>query len=103
MSTGKFLTHLVLVGVAELRVNHVYDAVSVRPNVEAELLLPGPGVSTSYSSLLELLHHADVVDDVQDQGLQLQLQDARLCRSGRGGKNLETLTNGTWCTEGLLL
>lgn len=83
-STGQTLTHLVFVCVAELRVHHVYDAASVRPHVEAELLLPGPGVGASDSSLVELLHHADVMDDVQDQGLQLQLQHARLCQVGGG-------------------
>lgn len=86
-STGQTLTHLVFVRVAELRVHHVNDAASVRPHVEAELLLPGPGVGAGDSSLVELLDHADVVDDVQDQGLQLQLQDARLCQVGVGGRD----------------
>lgn len=84
MSTGQTLTHLVFVRVAELRVHHVYDAASVRPHVEAQLLLPGPGVGAGDPGLVELLRHADVVDDVQDQGLQLQLQDARLCQVGGG-------------------
>lgn len=63
------LTHLVLVRVAELRIHHVYDAASVRSHIEAELLLPGPSVSASDPGLVELLYHADVVDDVQDEGL----------------------------------
>lgn len=81
-------THLVLVGVVELRVHHVYDAASVRSHVEAKLLLPGPGVRAADPRLAQLLHHADVVDDVQDQGLQLQLQHAGLCTERRRVRSL---------------
>ena len=73
------LTHLVFICIAELCVHHMYEAAFVCSHVEAKLLLPGPGVSAGDSCLVQLLHHADVVDNVQDQGLQLQLQDAGLC------------------------
>lgn len=76
----------------------MYDAASVCSHVEAELLLPGPVICAGDSGLVELLYHADVVDDVQDQGLQLQLQDSRLCPEVRGTgtvRHLQMAQRGT--------
>lgn len=78
--------YLVFVRVAELCVNHLYVAAFIWSHVEAELLLPGPGIRTGNLRLVQLLHHTDVMDNVQDQGLQLQLQDTGLCTETRGGE-----------------
>lgn len=76
-------THLVFVCVAELCIHHMYDAAFVCSHVEAKLLLPGPGIKAGNSCLAKLLHHTDVVNNIQDQSLQLQLQDAGFCTGRR--------------------
>lgn len=59
-------THLVFISIAELCIHHMYVAAFVRSHVEAQLLLPGPGIRTGNVCLLKLLHDTDVVDDIQD-------------------------------------
>lgn len=81
-------THLVLISIVKLCIHHVNETAFVWSHIEAELFLPGPVISTGNSCLDELLHHADVVDNIEDQSLQLQLQDAGLC-TGRHTKTQE--------------
>lgn len=76
-------THLVFICIAELCIHHLYEAAFICSHVEAELLLPGPGIRAGNSCLVKLLHHTNVMDNVQDQGLQLQLQDTGLCTEKR--------------------
>lgn len=75
----------------------MYEAAFVCSHVEAKLLLPGPGIRAGNSCLVKLFHHTDVVNNIQDQGLQLQLQDTGLC-TGRhawisGRQNWLSYTN----------
>lgn len=83
-------THLVFVSVAELSIHHVDDAALVRIHAEPQLLPPGPAVRAADPCLAELLHHADVVNHIQDQGLQLQLQDSRLCEPRQTNRQIST-------------
>lgn len=72
----RWVFYLVLIGVVELGVHHLDVAASVLAQVETQLLLPGPAVGAVGLRLAQLLHQLNVVDDVQDQGLQLKLQHA---------------------------
>lgn len=83
----------------------MYYATFVWSHVKAKLLLPGPGIWTGNSCLIKLLHNTDVVNNIQDQGLKLQLQDSRLCRGrcavceyakGRTGKVMQITNYKRW-------
>lgn len=64
-------THLVFISVAELRIHHMYNAAFVWIHAESKLLPPLPGVRAGNPCLAELLYHTNVVNHIQDQGLQL--------------------------------
>lgn len=70
--------HLILIGVAELCVHHLYGAALLCVQVEPQLFLPDPVVSGVNLSFSQTLNNRDVVDHVQNQSPQLQLQNSGL-------------------------
>mmetsp|Transcript_19355 Transcript_19355/g.46759 ORF Transcript_19355/g.46759 Transcript_19355/m.46759 type:complete len:417 (+) Transcript_19355:7106-8356(+) len=65
---------LVLVGVGVERVAHAYHAALVL-HIVPQLLVPVPIRAMLHVVLLHLIHHVQVVDDVQDHSFQFQVHD----------------------------
>lgn len=69
------IPHLIFVSILEFSIYHLNVTFLVF-HVKSQLLLPSPVFNTVNLSLIQLLHHINVMNDIKNQSFQLELEDS---------------------------